>query len=66
MAIDGKGHVFVAESSRVIVFDPEGAFLGALETPGGVNDLAVDRSGALYVLRGESVTKYELTLPAKP
>jgi sugar lactone lactonase YvrE len=64
VAIDGKGHVFVAESSRVIVFDSEGAFLGALAIRGGVSDLAVDRSGALYVLRRNSVTKYELTLPA--
>ena len=62
VAIDGKGHVFVAESSRVIVFDPEGTFLGELATSGGISDLTVDRSGALYVLRRDSVTKYELTL----
>ncbi len=64
VAIDGKGHLFIVENNRVIVFDPEGAFLGELTVPGAW-DLAVDRSGALYVLRRDGVTKFELTLPAK-
>lgn len=64
VAIDGKGHVFVAESSRVIIFDREGAFLGELEV-GAIQDLAVDREGKLYVLAADHVTKYELALTSK-
>lgn len=64
IAIDGKAHVFVAESNRVHVFDPEGAYLAEIATS-DAQDLAVDRTGALYVLARDHVTKYELTLPAK-
>jgi len=64
IAIDGKGHVFVAENNRVVIFDPEGAFIAELAT-GDIQDLAVDRAGALYVLSRASIAKYELSLPAK-
>jgi sugar lactone lactonase YvrE len=63
LAFDGK-HLFVIDSSNVLVFDPEGAFIAELET-GSINDMAVDRSGALYVLTGDKVRKYEITLPAR-
>ncbi|MDX2087008.1 MAG: hypothetical protein SFX73_04115 [Kofleriaceae bacterium] len=64
IATDGRGHVFVAESSRVLIFDVEGAFLGELEV-GAIQDLAVDREGKLYVLASDHVKKYDLALPAK-
>lgn len=63
IAVDGKGHVFVAAGNRVHVFDPDGAHLAELATD-SIQDLAVDRAGALYVLARERVTTYELTLPA--
>ena len=63
IALDGKGHVFVAENHSVLVFDPEGAFIAELEV-GSIQDLAVDRAGVLYVLGRDTVTKYELALPA--
>ncbi|MCX5741611.1 MAG: NHL repeat-containing protein [Proteobacteria bacterium] len=62
IAIDGRGHVFVQESDRVLIFDAEGAFLAELDV-GPVADLAVDREGFLYVLDRAKVTKYALTLP---
>jgi hypothetical protein len=61
---DGKAHVLVAQSNRVLVFTNEGGYLAELETP-DIQDLAIDRAGALYVLSRASVTKYELTIPTK-
>jgi hypothetical protein len=59
LAVDGAGNVYVADkgNNRMIVFKPEGAFLGALsvETPERV--LVHPRTGALYVLGGPLVNQ---------
>jgi len=64
IAVDGKGHIFVATSNHVLVFDPQGAFLGKFDID-GQNDIAVDMSGAIYVLSSSNVRKFTLNLPAK-
>jgi sugar lactone lactonase YvrE len=62
IAYDGRGHLFVHDGSSVLIFDAEGAFLASLDT-GSLNDLALDRAGALYTLTADKVRKYEITLP---
>jgi hypothetical protein len=64
IAYDGRGHLFVHDGSSVLIFDAEGAFLASLDT-GSLNDLALDRAGALYTLTADKVRKYEITLPKK-
>jgi DNA-directed RNA polymerase subunit RPC12/RpoP len=64
IAYDGRGRLFVHDGSSVQIFDAEGAYLGTVDT-GNLNDMALDRAGALYTLTSNKVRKYEITLPTK-
>ena len=64
IAFDGN-HVLVRDGNSLLILDPEGQFLAELEI-GSVNDIALDRTGALYTLDTGKVRKFELSIPSKP
>ncbi|MGB8645900.1 MAG: hypothetical protein WCF84_11735 [Anaerolineae bacterium] len=61
LAIDGSGHLYVAGSRGIQVFDPNGVYLGAFAQQVYSNVLAVDDAGAIWVLGQDQVLKYTLT-----
>lgn len=62
LALDGKGHVFVAKGSSVDVFDLKGTRLRAL--PVHADDLALDAQHRLVTLSGGVVEVHEVDLDA--
>lgn len=61
VAFDGKGHVFVATGSEVLVFGVDGTKLISLPVRG--DNLALDAQGRLHVASQGEVVTWEATLP---
>ena len=60
-AVDSVGRVYVCESfDKIHVFNPDGRFARTLKAPHGVESLALDAQGALYVAGGNKVSKLVL------
>lgn len=60
IAVDGNGHVFVAMSGGVAIFDARGKLLGKIKTAYG-RAIAISNSGKLFVLSNKSsIDVYEL------
>jgi hypothetical protein len=64
LALDGKGHAFIATGSSVDVFDLKGARVTSL--PVRADDLALDAAGRLVTLSGSTVAVHEVDLTASP
>lgn len=64
LAIDGKGHVFVAKGSTVDVFDLKGTKL--LTLPVRADDVALDAQHRLVTLAGGAVEVHEVDLGSAP
>ncbi|MBL8920270.1 MAG: hypothetical protein JNJ54_15495 [Myxococcaceae bacterium] len=64
IALDGKGHAFVATGSAVAVYDLEGTRLLSLEV--GADDLSLDAQRRLVTLSRSAVTVYEVDVPGAP
>jgi hypothetical protein len=64
LALDGKGHAFVAKGSTVEVFDLKGARL--LSLPVRADDLALDPQHRLVTLSGATVEVHEVDLGSSP
>lgn len=64
LALDGKGHVFVAKGSTVDVFDLKGTKLLAL--PVRADDVALDAQHRLVTLSGSGVEVHEVDLDSAP
>lgn len=64
LALDGKGHVFVARGSAVDVFDLKGTKLVSLDV--GADDLSLDAQHRLVTLSRGAVSVYEVDVPAAP
>ncbi len=63
LALDGRGHVFVAKSSSVEVYDLKGTKLLSLDV--GADDVSLDAQHRLVTLSHSAVTVYEVDLPAQ-
>ncbi|HJQ32092.1 MAG TPA: hypothetical protein VJ866_07935 [Pyrinomonadaceae bacterium] len=60
-AVDSDGRVYVCETfDQIHVFNPDGRFLRTLKAPHGVESLAFDAQGALYVAGSNKVSKLVL------
>jgi outer membrane protein assembly factor BamB/DNA-directed RNA polymerase subunit RPC12/RpoP len=60
-AVDSEGRAYVCEAfDKIHVFNPDGRFLRTLKAPHGVESLAFDAQGALYVAGGNKVSKLVL------
>src|SRR6266550_64426 len=63
IAVDGAGHIYVAEYSggRVQVFDPAGQFLTqwTVDPKMPLRSLAADRKGTVYVAQSGIISRYE-------
>lgn len=61
VTVDGNGRIYSADylSERIQVFDPEGKFLTQWMAEDGINELAADRRGNLFVLTLRGIAKYE-------
>lgn len=64
LALDGKGHVFVAKSSSVDVYDLKGTKLLSLDV--SANDVSLDAQHRLVTLSRSAVTVYEVDVPPAP
>lgn len=64
LALDGRGHVFVAGGSSVEVYDLKGTKLLSLDV--GAEDLSLDAQHRLVTLSRSAVTVYEVDVPAAP
>jgi hypothetical protein len=64
LALDGRGHVFVAKGSSVDVYDLTGTKLLSLEV--GADDLSLDAQHRLVTLSRSAVTVYEVDVPPAP
>jgi streptogramin lyase len=61
LATDPQGRVYVCESfDKLHVYEPDGRFVRTLKTPHGVDALAFDAQGNLYVAGGHRVSKLVL------
>jgi streptogramin lyase len=61
IAADPRGRVYVCESfDRIHVYEPDGRFVRTLKSPHGVDALAFDAQGNLYVAGGHRVSKLVL------
>lgn len=63
LALDGRGHLFVAKSSSVEVYDLKGTKLLSLDV--GADDVSLDAQHRLVTLSRSAVTVYEVDLPAQ-
>lgn len=64
LALDGRGHVFVAKSSTVDVFDLKGTRLRSL--PVRADDVALDAQHRLVTLAGGTIEVHEVDLESAP
>jgi hypothetical protein len=77
IAVDGSGHVYVADSgnNRIQVFYPDGTYIGQWGTKGSATGqfdqplgIAADTSGHVYVsdTGNNRIQQFQVTLPADP
>jgi hypothetical protein len=60
IAVDGQGRVYVGGSDQVSVFSPDGSFILSFETRESVYKMAFSEQGDLYIVSGDTVSRYTL------
>lgn len=60
IAIDGKGHIYIADSNGIDVFDSNAGYIGLLDREGWTYAMAFDDDGALWTVTGAEVRKHTL------
>jgi outer membrane protein assembly factor BamB len=60
IAVDGQGRVYIGGSRQVSIFSPDGSFIRNFETEVNVYKMAFSEQGDLYIVSGDSVSRYTL------
>jgi sugar lactone lactonase YvrE len=60
IAVDGQGHVYVGGGEQVTIFSPQGQFIKSFETDVRVEKMAFSEQGDLYIVSGDTVSRYQL------
>ena len=60
LAVDSRGRVYVADIFGIKVYDGDGQYVGAIDTPGVAFGLAIDDNDVLYVAARTEVLRYQL------
>jgi outer membrane protein assembly factor BamB/uncharacterized Zn finger protein (UPF0148 family) len=60
IAVDGQGRVYVGGSDEISIFSPEGQYILSFETVHSVRKMAFSLQGDLYIVSGDTVSRYTL------
>ncbi len=61
IALDARGHIFVADNRGVNVFEPSGQFIDVFKVDGWIGQMAFNDNNELLAIARERVLKYTLT-----
>ena len=60
IAVDGRGHIYVSDFAGILVFDPDGRYIGTIEHTGSGDAISINDQDEVFVVARRKVMKFAM------